>query len=441
MNLDDADSFLNALPRFTDDAGRAYKPGLERTVRLLDGMDRPQTTFRAIHIAGTNGKGSTASLVAAIGTAAGHRVGLHTSPHLFHVSERMRIDGIPIPRSRLADVVERYRDLALQVSPSFFEFTFALSMRYFAEEAIDIAVVETGMGGRLDATNVLQPVLSVITGIGLDHTEYLGTTLEAIAAEKAGIIKWQVPVVTAAGPEAARTIADVAAHNDASFHHVGDEVNLTDEEVGLRGCRVTAHTPLRTYENLFVGLPGRHQLANAATALRATEIVYDDVQLDGRPVFEGMRHVRELSGLWGRLEVLRDEPLIVADVAHNADSLAAAIDHLEATRTGEGRLYVLLGVMRDKDVDAMARRLAKADAFVRPVEVCSTRALDPAELAYRLRGWEIETDRPCTVASGIRDFIAGADRSDALLITGSHLVVAQLEGTDVMKRPPAPRSL
>lgn len=427
MNLPEAESFLNALPRFTDDAGKAYQPGLERIERLLEGMDRPQDAFDVIHVAGTNGKGSTASLLAAIGTAAGKRIGLHTSPHLFHVSERMRIDGRPVGESWLTDAVDRYRELAARVRPSFFEFTVALSLRYFMEEAADVAVVEVGMGGRLDATNVLQSSLSVITDIGLDHMEFLGATIEAIAAEKAGIIKHEVPVVTGARSEAARVIAGVAAGLGAPLHDVSVDVELSDVIVGLRGSSLTARTPLRTYENLFVGLAGPHQLANAATALRGAELFYDEVRSSSSAVFEGMRHVRELSGLRGRLEILRDEPLIVADVAHNADGLSAAIDHLEAVRAVKGRLHVILGAMRDKDVDAMARRLAEAHALVRPVELSSTRALDAAELASRLRGWDVETLGPSSVEKGVRDFIATADHADALLITGSHLVVSQLE--------------
>ncbi len=427
MNSTEVDEFFDALPRFTDDPIKAYQPGMERIERLLTGMEHPQEAFEVVHVAGTNGKGSTASLVAAVGTAAGRRIGLHTSPHLFHVSERMRIDGRPASDSWLTEAVARYRHLAAEVSPSFFEFTVALSMRYFMEESVDVAVVEVGMGGRLDATNVLQSSLSIITEIGLDHTEFLGSTIEAIAAEKAGIVKNRVPVVTSARGAAARVIAEIAEERAAPFHDVWAEVSLTEKRVDIRGCSLTARTPVRSYENLFVGLPGRHQIANAATALRAAELVFDEVQSTEGAVYEGMRRVRELSGLRGRLEVLRRNPLIIADVAHNAGGLAAAVDHVDAVRPVEGRLHVMLGVMRDKDIDAMARRLAEANALVRPVEVSSARALEAAELASRLRGWDVETLEPCSVEEGVREFISTADHASALLITGSHLVVAQLE--------------
>lgn len=428
MDLRQAESFLNGLPRFTDDTGKAYKPGFERIERLLAAMERPQDSLRVIHVAGTNGKGSTASILAAIGTAAGYRIGLHTSPHLFHINERMRIDGASVSDEWLAEAVERYRDLAEDVQPSFFEFTVALSLRYFADEAVELAVVEVGMGGRLDATNILSPLLSIITGIGLDHTEFLGPTIEAIAGEKAGIIKEGVPVVTSARPPARQVIEQVAAQRHAPFHDVSDEVLVVDAEAGLAGCRFTARTPVRTYHDLWLGLAGLHQLANGALAMRAAELAYDRVRRDETPVFAGMRNVQELSGLRGRLEVLRREPLVVADVSHNAEGIGAALDHIQRLRHPDGRLHVLLGLMRDKDIDAVGRLLASAGAVVRPIEVASSRAVPAAELASRLRGWDIITGPPCTATSGVSAFILEADPSDALLICGSHLVIAQLKG-------------
>lgn len=423
----DAEAYLDALPRFADRPGAAYKPGLERIERLLDGMDRPQEAFDSIHVAGTNGKGSTASMIASIGTASGCRVGLHTSPHLFHVTERMRIDGKPPPPDRLWNAVAHYRDLADRVRPSYFEFTVALSLLFFAEENVDFAVVEVGMGGRLDASNILLPVLSVVTEIGFDHTDYLGTTIEEITAEKAGIVKPGIPVVTSARPEAVRVIENVAASQGSAFHDAGLEVRCSSVAFDPKGCFLTAETPLRRYDDLYVGLAGEHQLQNARIALRASELVYHDVHRDARPVFHGMRNVTALSGLRGRLEVLREEPLIVADVAHNSAGIAAAIHYLEHVAGIEGRLYVLIGLMRDKDVDAIGRILSGAHARVRPVAIASDRALSAEELASRFEVNEVTTGRPCTVEQGVRDFIAEASFRDALLITGSHLVVSALE--------------
>ena len=189
MNYEECVRFLNKLPAFSSIGAKAYEPGFERILSLMEALGNPHTTFPTIHIAGTNGKGSTASMIAAIATAAGKRTGLHTSPHLLNVNERMRMDGIPAPDEWLAKQVTKYQIVIEKVKPSFFEATVALSLLYFSTMNADLAVIEVGLGGRLDATNIVEPLLAVITNIGYDHTSILGNTLEAIAQEKGGIIK------------------------------------------------------------------------------------------------------------------------------------------------------------------------------------------------------------------------------------------------------------
>src|SRR5690606_30389522 len=211
MTYADALTVLHALPRFAEAGAAAFRPGLARMRALMEAMDLPHERFASVHVAGTNGKGSTASMTAAMATAAGWRVGLHTSPHLFDVAERLRLDGTPAPHAWIADAVARYRTDFARIEPSFFEATVALSFRYFADEGVDLAVVEVGLGGRLDATNVLTPRACGITTLGLDHTDLLGDTLEAIAREKAGIAKPGVPLLTsAAQPEALAAIRETA---------------------------------------------------------------------------------------------------------------------------------------------------------------------------------------------------------------------------------------
>lgn len=427
MTFDDASGFLHRLPRFTDQGGTAYRPGLERIEALLDAMGQPHRAFPAVHVAGTNGKGSTASLFAAVATAAGRRTGLHTSPHLFDVTERMRIDGVPAPRDWLAEAVARYRGVMEAVTPSFFEATVALSLRYFADAGVDLAVVEVGMGGRLDATNVLVPVLAVITTIGLDHTEFLGETLAQIAREKAGIIKPGVPVLTAASqPDALDVIREVARARAALLHVVQEETVCTGAAVSLDGLRVDLRTPLRRYDDLVVGLPGRHQATNACLAVRAAELVLDEVRAASAPVYTGLREVKRRSGLRGRLDVLQRAPLVVADVAHNPDGLATALAFVEAVRNAEGRLWVFFGAMRDKDVPAMLRRIAAAGAAVMPVSVPGDRALPAEELRQVVAGYGIPVLPMWSVSDGLAHFLATASADDALLITGSHQVVSQL---------------
>lgn len=427
----EAEAVLDRLPRFADIGVEAYKPGIDRVRALLDAMGHPHRGLRCVHVGGTNGKGSTASMIASVATSAGLRTGLHTSPHLFHVSERLRVDGRAAPRDWLGQAILKYREDFQRIGASYFEVTVALSVLYFTEMEVDFAVIEVGMGGRLDATNVIAPELAVITDIGLDHVEHLGGTVEEIAQEKAGIIKEGVPVLTGCAPAAARIIRRVAAERRSEYHHVDDETDLEASASDLRGSIISLRTPVRRYRDAFVGLPGGHQIRNARVAIRAAELVLDQIGQDHRPVFEGLRHVRELSGLRGRLEVIRHEPLILADVGHNADGLASSLTYIRELGRPMGRLTVLFGTMRDKDIMTMSSLLAEAGAAVRPVEVSSSRALSAEELQKILQGSGVETGESCTVEEGIRAFLSDASQSDILLITGSHLVVSQLESASV----------
>ena len=238
-------------------------------------------------------------------------------------------------------------------------------------------------------------------------------------------------MVTGAAEPAARVIRKVAAAYRAPFHSVTEETTVESASADLRGSNITVRTPVRLYHDLYVGLPGRHQIQNARTAIRAVEIALNEVRSDHLAVFEGLRHVRELSGLRARLEVLRDDPLVVADVGHNVGGLASALEHLrDAGRLG-GRLVVLFGVMRDKNVNEMAQLLAEYGAVVWPVPIDSPRALSAAELQDVLRGFDVDTGEPCTVEEGIRSFLSNASHADILLVTGSHLVVSQLETASV----------
>lgn len=426
MTPKEAEAYLLALPRFAA-RGAAYRPGLERMEALMEAMGRPHRAFRSLHVAGTNGKGSTASFLAAIATAAGRRTGLHTSPHLFDLSERLRIDGRPASWTWIAEAVARYRDAFDAIEPSFFEATVALSFLYFAESDVEWAVVEVGLGGRLDATNVIHPVLSVITAIGLDHTDLLGGTLTAIAREKAGIIKAGVPVLTAATqPDAVEAIRSVASARTSAVHRLQDEVVVEATAPSLTGARLTARTPLRYYENLDVGLAGAHQRTNALLALRAAELALPDVRRGAGPVYRGLCEVRGLAGLRGRLDVLSREPLVVADVGHNADGLAAALGFVRAHAKPGGRCRVLFGAMRDKALPEMARLLAHASAVVTPVPLAGERAVPAGELGTLFASCGVDVTRPAAVPDGLALFLEQAAPRDVLLITGSHLVVAQL---------------
>jgi len=420
--------YLLGLPQYANDGAPAQKPGLERMEQLMAEMGAPHETIRTVHVAGTNGKGSVSSMIAAVTAAAGLRTGLHTSPHLTHVEQRMRVDGTPAPREWLVEALDRYRPLFDRVAPSFFEATVALSFRYFADQTVDLAVVEVGLGGRLDATNVLSPALSLITNVDLDHTDLLGDTIASIAREKAGIIKPQTPVLSGAEQDAARrVIAEIAAERDAPLHELRAETFWRAPHSDLSGSVMDLDTPLRAYDRLRVALPGAHQQINAALAVRAAELVVPAVHATAEPVHDGLRDVASLTGFRGRLDVLRQEPLVVVDVGHNPAGIEAGLRTLdrELTRRG-GTLYVGFNAVRGKQLPAVARLLAARDAHVVPVPVDTPRALSPTEISDTLRthGVTVLDARP--LATLLEDFPRRAQSGDVLLLTGSHKMVELL---------------
>ncbi|MEM9997314.1 MAG: cyanophycin synthetase, partial [Bacteroidota bacterium] len=433
MTYAEACTYLFTLPRWADQGTAAYRPGLEKMETLMDALGRPHEAVPSLHVGGTNGKGSTASFAAAIATASGRRVGLHTSPHLVDFGERMRIDGQPAPRAWIADAVAGHRGLFDALQPSFFEASVALSFLYFAEQAVALAVVEVGLGGRLDATNVLLPEAALVTYIGLDHTAVLGDTKAAIAREKAGIAKPGVPFLTAEpDPDVRAVLRDEAEARGASFEAIRETVTLntapgelTSGNDGLLHLDVT--TPVRRYPSLPIGLPGTHQAWNAALAVRAAEVVAarQSTLLPPAPirgltdaVTQGIAEVRKLSGIRGRCEVLSTSPLTVLDVAHNADGLAAALAFARARRPA-GTLHVLLGLMRDKDLAAVAAVLRRFQAIVAPVTLGSPRARTADDLRAGLTGLALSpSDAPAAAPDTLRWLQQRCAPDDAVLATG-----------------------
>ena len=412
---------LLTLPRFAHQAG-AYRPGLERMRALLAALGDPHRAFPSIHVAGTNGKGSTASLAASVAQAAGRRVGLHTSPHLETVRERMRVDGVPVPAEWLDAAVERLAEALGEVGPSFFEATVALSFLCFAEHDIDLAVVEVGLGGRLDATNVLTPEAAAVTHVGLDHTELLGDTLQAIAREKAGIAKPGVPFLHAVAGPARSALEEEAAR-------LGAPVELVRQS-----CRVGPGlaTPAADYGAVEVGLPGAHQQWNAALAVRAVEVCFGRLgwALPPDAVRVGLAEVGARAGLQGRGEPWAGDPRVVLDVAHNADGWRAALDAL-----GGGPLWVLVGVLADKDAGALADALHGRADRVLVVGLDGDRALPAAALADALRQRGAAVEVVGGVEDGLGTFRAEAEPGDRLLVTGSHQTVAGVLGTRTPNAP------
>ena len=398
---------------------------LARMERLLASLDNPHRRFPSVHIAGTKGKGSTAAMTASVLQAAGYRTGLYTSPHLHTFRERIRVDGQPIGRAEVVALAERLRPLVEGVEGiTTFEVMTAMAFLYFVERGVDFAVLEVGLGGRLDATNVVAPLVSVITSLSYDHTHILGHTLAQIAREKAGIIKRRVPVVSAPQPpEAMAVIEQVCREREAELVVVGRDWTWEAGEANLKGqwFKVAGGGGQEASRSFWIPLLGRHQLINATLAVAAVEMLRQrGVHIPEASLREGLRRVR-----WpGRLEVLGRRPFLIVDCAHNADSaqkLAAALRELFAYRD----LILVFGASADKDIRGMMRALLPLAREVILTRAHHPRAADPGELREEARslGWEAAISED--VAGALSQALELADEDDLVCVTGSTFVVAE----------------
>lgn len=427
MTPESAYQYLLDLPRF-EKTTQAYKPGLEKIRRILQQMGDPHLRYPTAHIAGTNGKGSVSSMTAAIGTASGKQVGLYTSPHLFHFTERFRINGIPASPEWMAQAVAHWKPLFDIEKPSFFEATTALAFTFFAEMKVDAAVIETGLGGRLDATNVVAPVVTAITNIGFDHMAQLGETLPEIAREKAGIIKPNTPVFTTVfQPEIRQIMEAHAASLGAIFHELLPNEAVQNFRLSSSGFTADFKTPYFTLQRLKVALPGEHQRGNALLALCCAKTLFPSATTD--EARKGLGSVVALSGLRGRCEVRSRNPLIVADVGHNADGLAATMRFVRFLES-RSPLYVIFGCMKDKDLKAIARIFESENVQVFTVNLPPPRGYDAQSLAVKLEHLGIKATPHASVPEALRVFMKCPSENKTALVTGSHQVVAEMGATN-----------
>lgn len=384
----------------------AYKPGLENTLRLMAHLDNPHEKLKAIHVAGTNGKGSTSHLIAAALQASGRKVGLFTSPHLVSLTERIRINGQPIPESEVAAFITEHKDLLDTLQPSFFETMTAMAFAYFVREKVDIAVVEVGLGGRLDSTNVLTPILSVITNIGLDHTEFLGNTLQKIAREKAGILKPGVPcVIGESHPQTMNVFL-------AQAQECGAEIYFADQCEYLRRTRLKVAP-----ECQLKGIYQDHNLQTAFVALRAISNL--GFKISNLNISEGFAHVCSMTGLRGRWETLGNQPLTICDTGHNSHGIQYVARQLK--ELPHPNIWIIFGMVNDKDTDVVMRLLPQGEkyhyVFTRPD---TQRARSAAEMLtlWGKEGLAIESpEEAITYAQ------QHASSEDAIFIGGSNYLV------------------
>ena len=397
MNYTQTLEFLfQSLPVFETQGATAYKPGLERITAFCRHIGNPQRNFFTIHVAGTNGKGSVAHIIASVLQQAGYRTGLFTSPHLQDFRERIRVDGEMIPKQKVVNFVDKHHDKMVELELSFFEMTAAMAFDYFAQSDVEVAVIETGLGGRLDATNIIVPILSVITNIGLEHTSLLGDTLPKIAAEKAGIIKKSIPVII--GEADARyngVIEQAAAANKSRVIYAEQEFSCEEHHMKGTGQSFRLHRSRdgRAFD-VSLDLQGNYQSRNIVTASAAVDFLHEETPLtiSRRAYLEGMRCAAANTALMGRWQTLAESPLTVCDTGHNAHGIAYVADQLKATPHRE--LYCVIGFVRDKDL-AHILPLLPRDAHYIFTQAHSERALPAAELTakaaiYGLRGEAVE---------------------------------------------------
>jgi dihydrofolate synthase/folylpolyglutamate synthase len=399
------------------------KFGLRNMRTLLASVGNPERAFPSIHIAGTNGKGSTASFIASICMESGLKTGLYTSPHLVRFTERIRINGREVDERRVATYVSSLRPVIEQVRATFFEATTCIAFLCFAEECVDVAVVETGLGGRLDATNVLEPLVSVITNISLEHTDYLGTSIRSIAREKAGIIKRRVPLVTASIDRVAlEVLRREAARKRARLFRAERLVEVIAR--GPEGKISVRAGSFRT-RSFLPGVAGRYQYPNVALAVAALRIL--DSRLSSRlfmvrrNIEQGIRRVVRNTGLKGRLQMYRDGRLLL-DVAHNAAGMKALAGELKILKPSPEA--AVIGIMRDKDRSAMLQELGNVVPRIIVVAPGMKRAVPAARLFREGKKLGLPVEFGGTVRQGIKKAIRGGKKG-WIVITGSHFVVGE----------------
>lgn len=403
MNYEETIEYLySSAPLFQNVGSDAYKEGLANTLALDEYFGHPHKAYKTIHVAGTNGKGSTSHSLASVLQCAGYKVGLFTSPHLVDFRERIRVNGNMIDKEYVVDFVERHKSFFEPLRPSFFELTTAMAFRYFADEGVDIAVIEVGLGGRLDCTNIITPVLSIITNISFDHVQLLGNTIEKIAGEKAGIIKSGIPVVIGESTEKTFPVFRKKAEE------VGTELFFAEE----KECG-----------NIEFELSGDYQQKNLKTILTALDILKRTFNIKQNDIEEGLGSVCERTGLMGRWQTLRNNPKTVCDVGHNTGGFEYIVKQL--AQQSYKTLRIVIGMVNDKDIDGVLSLLPK-DAVYYFTKANIARALQPETLAEKADIHALKGKCFPTVREAYNAAMEDAQEDDFVFIGGSCFVVADL---------------
>ncbi|MGD9494085.1 MAG: folylpolyglutamate synthase/dihydrofolate synthase family protein [Bacteroidales bacterium] len=415
---------MSALPMYQRVGKVAYKANLDNTIALLDYLDNPQKKFQSIHIAGTNGKGSVSHCLASVFQESGYKTGLYTSPHLTDFRERIRINGIMIEKSYVTAFIRKNKTFLDKLKPSFFEMSVGLCFQYFADRKVDVAIIETGMGGRLDSTNIIMPELSVITNIGFDHTAFLGNTLEKIAAEKAGIIKSGVPVVIGETQPAIKNIfINAAKKNKSPIIFADGEIYAKTESHTLIPPSLTLRAAIEGDEHLIVSpLAGIYQIKNLKTVLAAAIILRKiGYKLHIKNILKGITNVVQNTGLRGRWMVFDSKPVIVMDTGHNADGLNSISQMLKTL--SYSTLHMVIGMVDDKDHSSMLQILP-GNAMYYFCKPNVPRGFDAKQLLTKAQQINIKGHAYKNVESAVNAAMKQATVNDVIFIGGSTFTVA-----------------
>lgn len=416
------------LPMFTRIGAAAYKADLSNTITLCAALDNPQNKFKSIHVAGTNGKGSTSHMLASVLQEAGYKVGLYTSPHIKDFRERIKINGQKIEKQFVVHFTENIKTKITEIQPSFFEITVAMAFAYFAKQQVDIAVIEVGLGGLLDSTNVIIPELCVITNIGLDHTNLLGTTLPEIATQKAGIIKASVPVVISqTQEETERVFTNKALEKNTSIFFadkVMEVIGMDTATIGLQKMKVvnTAKMSITNYE---LDILGKYQQKNVKGVLLALEILQQyNWNISAQNIVDGLKNIKNNTGLMGRFDMLETSPMLIADVAHNADGITEVLAQIK--NIPHNNLHIITGFVADKAVDKVLALFPKnANYYFTQANI--PRALLKENLQETAKQYQLNGEVYNNVNTALQAAKANASKEDIILICGSFFIIAELE--------------
>ncbi len=428
LDYQEAIAFLfDRLPMYQRVGKAAYKSNLDTTLALDEYFGHPHRSFKSIHIAGTNGKGSVAHMLSSILQSAGYRAGLYTSPHLTDFRERIRIDGKMIPEERVTEFVGQHKEILERLRPSFFEMTVAMAFDSFAREEVDFAVVETGMGGRLDSTNIIRPMVSVITNIGFDHSQFLGDTIYKIAVEKAGIIKSGIPVVIGETQEDARLVfSRMAREKGCSITYADKEIQVEYSTQSLQGTQIMhiSWTEGHKMESLETDLMGLYQQKNVITVLAVIELLTrTGINIQEKDVRKGLAHTRDLTGLRGRWEIIGYNPLTICDTGHNREGIVEVMKQIR--QIPWKKIHIVLGLVDDKDPSKILEQLpAEARYYFTQSNV--PRSMNREKLAAEGLRFGLYGQVCPTPMKALKIALSKADPEDLIFVGGSTFVVAEV---------------